>query len=73
MLKMITGWYKYYDDNDPKLNHIEDGWSKDEYPQPIKPSFANQEAWRKSEWDRKYVYLDEKSRVIDAAKAIWLK
>ncbi|CAL1523402.1 hypothetical protein ACI43K_07550 [Bacillus subtilis] len=25
MLKMITVWYKYYDDNDPKLNHIEDG------------------------------------------------
>lgn len=73
MLKMITVWYKYYDDNDPKLNHIEDGWSKNEYPKPIKSSFANQEAWRKSEWERKYAYLDEKCRVVDATKAIWLK
>ncbi|WP_340035136.1 hypothetical protein [Bacillus sp. FSL K6-0993] len=55
------------------MNHIEDGWSKDEYPKPIKLTFANQEAWKKSEWERKYAYLDEKSRVMDAAKAIWLK
>lgn len=48
MLKMITVWQKYYDDNDPKLNHIEDGWSKDEYPKPIKLTFANQEAWKKA-------------------------
>ncbi|WP_437368088.1 hypothetical protein [Bacillus inaquosorum] len=47
-VKMITVWYKYDDkNNEAKLNHIEDGWSKDEYPQPIKPTFANQEALEK--------------------------
>ncbi|MEC1645528.1 hypothetical protein P9D95_02295 [Bacillus halotolerans] len=73
MLKMITVWYKYYDgQNDPKLNHIEDGWSKSEYPLPINPLFANQEAWKKGDWERKYAYLDEKLRVIDIPPAFWV-
>ncbi|OIR59208.1 hypothetical protein BLL41_21820 [Bacillus sp. FMQ74] len=72
--KMITAWYKYNDKgNEAKLNHIEDGWVNGEYPKPIDPSFTNQEAWKKSSWERKHAYLDEQYRVLNVPPAFWVK
>ncbi|UHC66481.1 hypothetical protein [Bacillus sp. FCW2] len=73
-VKMITVWYKYDDKgNEAKLNHIEDGWVNGEYPNPIYPSFPNQEAWKKSDWERKYAYLDEQNKVLSVPPAYWIK
>ncbi|OYD12298.1 hypothetical protein CHR37_04900 [Bacillus velezensis] len=73
-VKMITVWYKYdAKGSEAKLNHIEDGWVNSEYPKPIDPSFTNQEAWEKSDWERKYAYLDEQNKVLSVPPANWIK
>ncbi|MGG1457816.1 hypothetical protein ABE253_21465 [Bacillus subtilis] len=71
-VKMITVWYKYNNEgSEARLNHIEDGWVNGEYPKPIDTSFSSQEAWEKSDWERKHVYLDEQYRVLNVPPAYW--
>ncbi|MCY8944176.1 hypothetical protein [Bacillus atrophaeus] len=72
VVKMITVWYKYDDkSNEAKINHIEDGWVNGEYPKPIYPSYLNQEAWKKNDWERKHAYLDEEYQVLSVPQAYW--
>lgn len=40
-----------------KHNHIENGWSEQIKPQPLKEEFTNQQGWQKFNWIRKYAYL----------------
>lgn len=73
-VKMITMWYKYIDkDEEPKFNHIEIGHVSGEYPKPKHPTYSNQKAWEKSEWERKYAMLDAKSRIVDIPPAFWIE
>lgn len=63
----ITAWRKL-DSNglNPKFNHIEDGWSEEEKPSPIKTHFENQNAWQNEEWEKTHGWLiDEKVREND--------
>ena len=60
MVKMITVWYKYNDDGS-------------DYPKPKDPSYSNQEAWKKSDWERKPAYLDEHYQVLSVPPANWIK
>lgn len=53
----ITVWSIKNDNGAIVFNHIEDGWSDSEYPLPIKSKYKNQEAWKKSKWDKKYANL----------------
>lgn len=71
---MIIVWYKCDDKgSEAKLNHIEDGWANGDYPKPKDTSYSNQEAWRKSDWERKYAYLDEQYRVWSVPPAYWIR
>ncbi|MDE1398284.1 hypothetical protein PVN36_19585 [Bacillus licheniformis] len=74
MVKMITVRYKYDDKrSEAKLNHIEDGWINEDYPKPKDPSYSNQEAWKKSNWERKHAYLDEQYHVLNVPPANLVK
>lgn len=53
----ITVWNVRNDNGVIKLNHIEDGWSDNEYPLPIKKEYKNQESWKNMKWEKKYAHL----------------
>lgn len=63
-MRKITKWSVITDDGKIKFNHIEDGWIKGEYPQPIKQEYVNQKAWEKLNWIRTVGYLDDQNRVV---------
>ncbi|MCY7679883.1 hypothetical protein MH122_13855 [Bacillus pumilus] len=72
-VQMITMWYKYNDkDEEPKFNHIEFGHVSGEYPKPKHPSYSNQKAWKKSDWERKYAILDGNYKIVEPV-AFWME
>jgi len=63
-VKKITKWSVITNDGKIKHNHIEDGWVKGDFPQPIKKEYTNQKAWEKLSWIRTVAYLDDQNRVV---------
>lgn len=54
----VTAW-SIINDKTGKVsfNHIENGWSEYDKPEPIEKEFTNQLAWQNSEWNKKHAYL----------------
>lgn len=68
----VTLWYKIIknekgDHIGVKYNHLEDGWSEEEKPQPKHKSFTNQKAWAKEDWQKKWCHLVEGYYVLKGA------
>lgn len=42
---------------EPQFNHIEDGWSDEKHPLPIKPEYTNQSAWQNHLWLKEFGWL----------------
>lgn len=63
-LKQITKWSTIDKDGKISLNHIENGWSTYEKPQPIKEGFILQYRWDKDNGEREYAFLDENNKII---------
>ncbi|QPK89809.1 hypothetical protein IEN91_05055 [Bacillus velezensis] len=57
MFNKITIWSAITDEGNIKFNHIDDGWSHGEYPDPISEKFDNQKAWAKMNWKKEFGYL----------------
>lgn len=54
----VTLWHML-DEKKKKLifNHMEDGWSVEEKPLPIKPEYTNQLAWQNHSWVKEFKQL----------------
>lgn len=46
-----------------KFNHLEDGWSEEEKPLPVKPEYTNQTAWQNHPWQKELGWLIEEKVV----------
>lgn len=64
-MKMITIWRQVNEDGSTKLNHIEDGWTKSEHPEPKSERFTNQTAWKNMKWERKNGLLTDDFKVLN--------
>lgn len=68
-MNKITLWYKIVKNRkgEPigsKYNHLENGWSETEKPQPKHEVFTNQKAWSNDDWHKKWTHITEEGRVV---------
>ena len=63
-MKKVTIWYIVDNSGKETLNHMEYGWSSNDYPLPIKEEFINQKAWSNSKWNKSHKFINSDNVIV---------